>query len=47
MERLARMVVRLIGVLILLSAFYANPTLFSVYMSVLLGVLGFILVMLS
>ena len=47
MERLARMVVRLIGILILLSAFYANSILFSAYMAVLLGVLGFILVMLS
>ncbi len=47
MERLARTVVRLIGVLILLSAFYANPTMFSVYMAVLFGVLGFTLIMLS
>jgi len=45
MERVARSVVRLIGIIMLLIAFYALNSMVSV--AWLMGALGFILIMLS
>jgi hypothetical protein len=47
MERVARSIVRLIGIGVMLSSFYMQSLFFNIGMVLLLGFMGFALIMLS